>query len=185
MSNSDQTAPTPSGPTIRPMAPDEAQAADEWDFKTARMPSLDDVVELHAGVHVERVRVVGRGRGTMLRVSAGRPGRVLAVLHRDDARAMEDYYWLWPTQEAKTVEEVAERRMGLVRAPTPHELANRFTYHAPKADQPQIYEAVREKARDLATIMAAYCPPSDELARALDHLDNAVFCANAAVARHG
>lgn len=77
------------------------------------------------------------------------------------------------------------RKMGLYLSPTVHELANRFTYHAPKAGQPQIYEAVREKARDLATIMAAYCPPSDELARALDHLDNAVFCANAAIARHG
>lgn len=76
-------------------------------------------------------------------------------------------------------------RMGLVRAPTAHEIAGRYTYHAPKPGQPAMYEAVREKARDLATIMAAYCPPSDELAKALDHLDNAVFNANAAIARHG
>lgn len=29
-----------------------------------------------------------------------------------------------------------------------------------------------------------HSPPSDELARALDHLDNAMFNANAAIARH-
>lgn len=98
--------------------------------------------------------------------------------------------WAWdwmPYQvgQAKKVEEVAERRLGLARKPTDYELSKRFMYHAPKPDQPAKYIAIRNQAHTLADLMAEHCPPSDELARALDHLDNAVFNANAAIARHG
>lgn len=95
--------------------------------------------------------------------------------------------WDWmPYQvgQAKKVEQITERRMGMTTTPKVSELARRYSYHAPKPDQPARYEAIREKVRETAILMAAACPPSDELANALDHLDNAMFNANAAIARH-
>ncbi len=79
---------------------------------------------------------------------------------------------------------IADRRMGFTRTPTPTELRHRFSYHPPKTDQPAKYEHIRAKARELAEAIAYHCPPSDETARALDRLDEAVFTANAAIARH-
>lgn len=74
--------------------------------------------------------------------------------------------WAWdwmPYQvgQAKKVEEVAERRLGLARKPTDYELSKRFMYHAPKPDQPAKYIAIRNQAHTLADLMAEHCPPSD------------------------
>lgn len=64
------------------------------------------------------------------------------------------------------------------------ELFSRFSYHKPAdAHVPQFHE-IRSQALDLARTMVAFCPPSAELVRALNHLDEAVFCANAAIARY-
>jgi len=63
-------------------------------------------------------------------------------------------------------------------------LANTFTYHAPKLDQLERYEAIRSQARDLACNLMAMCPPSRELSLALTHLEEAVMQANAAIARN-
>ncbi len=65
-----------------------------------------------------------------------------------------------------------------------NEIVNRFTYHPPKGDQPGRYERLRAEARDLALLFAGSCPKSRELSLALTHLENAVFYANAAIARH-
>jgi hypothetical protein len=69
------------------------------------------------------------------------------------------------------------------RQPTDHELEIRFTYHLPRPDQTRRYEDLRRKAHELAMIMNGYCPPSREYSLALTHLEEAVFWANAAIAR--
>ena len=65
----------------------------------------------------------------------------------------------------------------------PEELALRFTYHPPTGDQPERYVRIRDAARALAGILVADCPLSRELSLAVTHLEEAVFWANAAIAR--
>ena len=64
------------------------------------------------------------------------------------------------------------------------DLENRFTYHAPKEGQPEKYELLRNWAKYLAYMMTLNCPPSRELSLALTNLEQAVFWANAAIARN-
>lgn len=61
---------------------------------------------------------------------------------------------------------------------------NRFTYHKPKEGQPEKYEALREKAKELAYLIDELCPKSREQALALTNLEQAVFWANASIARN-
>jgi glucose-6-phosphate 1-dehydrogenase len=63
-------------------------------------------------------------------------------------------------------------------------LASDFTYHAPKADQPERYVALRDSAHDFARQICMMTPPSREQSLAITHLEEAVFYANAAIARH-
>lgn len=64
------------------------------------------------------------------------------------------------------------------------ELENRFTYHPPKHDQAARYEIIRYRAGELAAWLTRECPTSRELSSAVTHLEEAVFWANAAIARH-
>ena len=57
-----------------------------------------------------------------------------------------------------------------------------FMYHAPKADQPARYVALREKAKELAVLIQASCPDSRERAVALTNLQQTVMWANASIA---
>ena len=59
-----------------------------------------------------------------------------------------------------------------------------FVYHKPKDDQPGRYEAIREKARELAILVAEETPASREQSLALTHLETAIMFANAAIARN-
>ena len=61
---------------------------------------------------------------------------------------------------------------------------NNFTYHPPLTGQPERYENLRASARELAHLFDATCPPSRELSLALTNLEQAVFWANAAIARN-
>lgn len=63
-------------------------------------------------------------------------------------------------------------------------LANTFTYHAPKDDQPQRYIEIREEALTLAELIAGSCPESREKSLALTKLEEACFWANASIARN-
>ena len=63
------------------------------------------------------------------------------------------------------------------------ELDIRFTYHAPKDDQPLLYDAIRTKAKGLAIIISEICPDSREKSLAITKLEEAVMWANAAIAR--
>ncbi|TXH59011.1 MAG: hypothetical protein E6Q97_00950 [Desulfurellales bacterium] len=61
---------------------------------------------------------------------------------------------------------------------------NNFMYHSPKEGQPEKYEALRAKAKELAQMMLELCPDSRERAVALTELETANFWANAAIARN-
>lgn len=65
----------------------------------------------------------------------------------------------------------------------PRDIDNRFSYHAPKEGQPVIYEAIRANARWFASRINEVCPESREKSLAVTHLEEAVFWANAAIAR--
>lgn len=64
------------------------------------------------------------------------------------------------------------------------DIANRFTYHSPKPDQLPRYAALRDRARELAVMIVDLTPSSREQSLALTHLEEAIFFANAAIARH-
>jgi hypothetical protein len=69
-----------------------------------------------------------------------------------------------------------EQRMG-------KQLESMFTYHAPKDDQPERYVMLRDTAKDLAYKIVKNTPPSREQSLAITHLEEAIFYANAAIAR--
>ena len=63
-------------------------------------------------------------------------------------------------------------------------ISNNFTYHPPKAGQPERYTTLREKAKELALLIIELTPQSREQALAITNLEQAVFWANASVARN-
>ena len=67
--------------------------------------------------------------------------------------------------------------------PTKEQLANRFSYHAPKGDQAKRYEQIRAACLALAEGIVVMTPCSPEQARALNALDEVMMLANAAIAR--
>lgn len=64
------------------------------------------------------------------------------------------------------------------------QIENNFRYHAPKPGQPEIYEADREKAKELAYLIDSQVPKSREQSLALTNFEQAVMWANAGVARN-
>lgn len=64
------------------------------------------------------------------------------------------------------------------------DLTNRFTYHPPKGDQPGRYEELRGAALTFANLIGTSCPDSREKYLALTKLEEAVFWANASIARN-
>jgi DNA-binding PadR family transcriptional regulator len=61
---------------------------------------------------------------------------------------------------------------------------NNFTYHEPKGDQPRKYQRLREKGKEVAAIILDSCPDSRERSLALTKLEEAIFWANASIARN-
>lgn len=66
-----------------------------------------------------------------------------------------------------------------------NDIEKMFTYHAPKPGQPELYQAIRDKAKDLAYLIIHISPVSREQSLAITKLEECVFWANAAIARHG
>ena len=64
------------------------------------------------------------------------------------------------------------------------EIERNFSYHAPKEDQPQRYEAIRCKAKMLTAYINEYCPDSREKSLAITKIEEAVMWANASIARN-
>ena len=63
-------------------------------------------------------------------------------------------------------------------------IENAFTYHQPKEGQPEKYEALRSKAKELAYLIDELCPDSREKSLAMTKLEEASMWANASVARN-
>ena len=72
------------------------------------------------------------------------------------------------------------RKNGYVAHP---DLEKRFTYHASKPGQPEIYTMLREQAKDLAYNILANCPESRERSLAITKLEEVIMWANASIAR--
>jgi len=64
------------------------------------------------------------------------------------------------------------------------ELENRFSHHPPRGDQLARYAAIRSACLQLAITISAHCPPSRERNQAIDAIEDAMFGANASIARH-
>jgi hypothetical protein len=64
------------------------------------------------------------------------------------------------------------------------DLEKRFTYHKPFGTQPQRYEALRAKAKELAAMIIISCPASREMSLALTKLEECSMWANASIARN-
>jgi hypothetical protein len=65
------------------------------------------------------------------------------------------------------------------------DIENIFSYHAPKGDQPQRYEAIRAAAKVLAQTIVDNCPPSADQTAAIRKVREAVMTANAGIALDG
>lgn len=63
-------------------------------------------------------------------------------------------------------------------------LENNFVYHSPKDDQPDRYGILRNSAKKLAYEIVTFTPSSREQSLALTNLEQAIFWANAAIARN-
>lgn len=63
-------------------------------------------------------------------------------------------------------------------------IENNFKYHTPKDGQPEKYNALREKAKELAYLIDELCPASRERAVAMTELETCVMWANSAIARN-
>lgn len=63
-------------------------------------------------------------------------------------------------------------------------LDNIYKYHAPKSNQAELYQQIRDKAKDLATMFNEVCPDSRERSISHTNLETAVMWANAAIARN-
>lgn len=64
------------------------------------------------------------------------------------------------------------------------ELNKRFTYHAPKGDQPERYTTLREGVKTIAMMVLRFCPDSRERSLAITKLEEASFWMNASIARN-
>lgn len=64
-------------------------------------------------------------------------------------------------------------------------LENNFKYHPPKTEETiKAHEAVRENCKNLAETLSLYVAPSRELSLALTKIEEAMFWANAGIARN-
>jgi hypothetical protein len=65
------------------------------------------------------------------------------------------------------------------------DINNVFSYHAPKGDQPQKYEAIRAAAKAFAQVIVDNTPACADQTAAIRKLREAVMTANAAIALEG
>lgn len=80
--------------------------------------------------------------------------------------------------------EVPERTEYPIDEKTAERIENAFTYHPPKDDQTERYVIIREEAKLLLKCILSYTPESREQSLAWTKIEEAVFWANAAIARN-
>jgi len=62
-------------------------------------------------------------------------------------------------------------------------IEHNFKYHAPKPGQPEIYQEIRQMAKELAYLIELRVPEGREKALAFTKLEEAVMWSNAGIAR--
>lgn len=84
------------------------------------------------------------------------------------------------------VEQMVEGKLPMDDATDPEieRIRNVFTYHRPFGTQPGRYEELRDEAKKLAMRIHVLCPHSREKSLAFTKLEEAIFWANAAIARN-
>lgn len=65
-----------------------------------------------------------------------------------------------------------------------NDIENRFAYHKPTPEKVQEHELIREQVKTLAHYWSGNLPAGREQATALTKLEEAMFWANAAIARN-
>lgn len=65
---------------------------------------------------------------------------------------------------------------------TEQDLDNLFSYHAPKGDQAERYQKIRDKAKELAALIIESTPVCADQTAAVRKVREAVMTANAAIA---
>jgi hypothetical protein len=69
---------------------------------------------------------------------------------------------------------------------TDEELSDRFEYHPPRNEiAVEVHRAIREGCQGLAALVDDACKDGREKAVAMTKIEEAMFWANASVARHG
>lgn len=63
-------------------------------------------------------------------------------------------------------------------------IENNFTYHATKEGQPEKYQAIREKVKEVAYLIQELVPASREQSLAMTKLEECSMWANAGIARN-
>lgn len=63
-------------------------------------------------------------------------------------------------------------------------IENNFTYHPPKEGQPEKYQKIRNKAKELAYLLKDLVPESRERYLAMTKLEECSMWANAGIARN-
>lgn len=64
------------------------------------------------------------------------------------------------------------------------DMEKRFVYHAPHDELQMKYETIRHTLHDMALLINATCPDSREKSLAITKLEEAMFWANASIARN-
>lgn len=81
-------------------------------------------------------------------------------------------------------QKTAEIRVAPIHPEQMKDLENRFISHAPFGDLPIRYEAIRSSLFQNAKLLLALVPKSAEQTTAVRKLEEAMFWANAGIARH-
>ncbi len=63
-------------------------------------------------------------------------------------------------------------------------IENNFNTHPPKKSDLEVYQEIRDKAKEFAELIEKRCPDSRELSLAFTKIEEAVMWANAARARY-
>ena len=109
-------------------------------------------------------------------------GRRVLIVFRDG----EEFSGV--VDERHSVEDVIEtiksQRPEPKKSHVPSRIENTFKYHAPKGDQQERYERIREKGKELALLIEQLCPVSQEREWAMYHLETSNMWANASIARN-